>query len=320
MNKLALTAALLPMMALGLTGCVEDTQPRLQDPVEGSFSLYTPALDNYTYYLTPEGTLTLTTSGQPDYGVATPTQYQVEVSLTDTWTDAEDPENPGVMIPDTYYVLQTVETQSIITVKDRELSAGMCKLMGINEEEDKDLFSDQAIPVYVRVAAYVADPSQESGYVPGSKIYSNSVKISSVKPYFVVPKPGQLYIIGDYQGWDIAGNDKTVWLTETGIGTGIYEGYVNMTTGQASSGFRFYTEVAKDGWGKDGQLPSVGARANDGDNEEVTLDDDAYSGTCTAGKGNWSIKEYPGGWMKIVVNMKDWTISITYEPDYTPEV
>ncbi|MCM1377981.1 MAG: SusE domain-containing protein [Clostridium sp.] len=316
MNKLALTAALLPMMALALTGCKDDTQPRLETPKADSFELYAPAMNNYTYYLSADGTIELTTSGQPDYGVATPTQYQVQVSLTNEWKEKEDPENPGVMIPDTYYILKTVNTQSIITVKDVEMATAMCSLMGIQEPEDEALFNPNAVRVYVRVAAYVADPASLTGYVPYSYILSNVITLNSVKPYFVVPKPGELYVIGDYQGWDVKGTDTTVALIETEIGSQIYEGYINMTADQAKTGFRFYTELGD--WGSDGSLPSVGAAANDGDNQSVEMDEGIYNGSCTQGKGNWSIQNFEGGWMRITVNMIDMKVTFRAEPGYVP--
>lgn len=316
MNKLALTAALLPMMALALTGCKEDTQPRLQEATAGTFELFEPATNNYTYYLSPDATITLTTNGQPDYGVATPTQYQVQISLTDEWKDQEDPENPGQTIPDTYYNLPTVNTQSVISVKGNELAAAMCSLMGIKDVEDEPLFNGDPRPVYVRVAAYVADPKEEKGYVPYSYIVSNSMKLNSVKPYFVVPKPGELYVIGDYQGWKIEGNDQTAVLTETAIGSNVFEGYVNMTEGQANSGFRLYNALGD--WGSDGSLPSIGAGAADGENIEIALEDNSYEGECVKGKGNWKITNFPGGWLKITVNLTDMTINFSYEPDYTP--
>lgn len=316
MNKLALTAALLPMMALALTGCKEDTQPRLQEPVAGSFELYEPAMNNYTYELSPLGTITLTTSGQPDYGLGTPTQYQVQVSLTGEWKEAEDPENPGVMIPDTYYCLKTVNTQSVINVKDSELATAMCSLMGINDIEDENLFSAEPRPVHVRVAAYVADPAAENGYVDYSYILSNPITLKSVIPYFVVPKPGELYLIGDYQGWKIEGNDQTAVLTETEIGSQVYQGYVEMTKEQAGNGFRAYNALGD--WGSDGSLPSIGAAADDGDNQDVELTDDVYEGECVKGKGNWKITNFPGGWMKVTINMMDMIVTFQYDPDYEP--
>ncbi|MDE7381518.1 MAG: hypothetical protein K2N03_05245 [Muribaculaceae bacterium] len=330
MKKSLILAAILPMLGLGLTGCKDDTQPRLQPAPEGSFQIYEPALNNYTYYLQPEGTITLTTTGQPNYGVATPTQYEVEISFiedTEKWIDQNDPslyqnpDNPKEMtgIP-TSYKLQTVNTQSIIAMRAREIAVGMNAMMGVKTEEDAALFDATPRPLFVRVHAYVKDPASKTGILNYSEIYSNVLKLNAVQPYFVVPKPGEIFIIGDYQGWDINGNDKTVALTEeeNGIGSEIYTGYVEMTDAQAKTGFRFYKELGD--WGDDGNLPSIGANANDGDNASVEMEDGVYEGDCVKGKGNWNIQNYPGGWMKITVNLVEMKVIFQYDESYKPAV
>lgn len=321
MNKIALTAALLPMMALALTGCKDDTQPRLSAAPAGSFELYQPALNNYTYYLDPDGTINFTTSGQPDYGVATPTCYEVQVSLTNEWKEGEyDAEGEEVIAP-TYYSLGTVNTQSVIAAKSSEIAIAMCYLMGIREDEDEGLFKPEAQPLYVRVAAYVKDPKAEKGYVDYTYTLSNVITLPAVVPYFVVPKPGVLYMIGNYQGWNINGSADTYTISEeeNGIGSQIYTGYANLTPDQASGGFRFYKTLGV--WGDDDKYPGVGASGKDQNNPFSWLDatDNTLETECMPGKGNWNISDYPGGWMKITINLKDMTASFEYTPDYEPE-
>ena len=88
MKKSIIMAFMALAVSAAFTSCKDDTQPRLE-PAKGEFKLFEPADNNFTYYLTDNAnTITLTTSGQPDYGVATPTQYQVQVSLDDKWNDA----------------------------------------------------------------------------------------------------------------------------------------------------------------------------------------------------------------------------------------
>lgn len=318
MNKLALSAALLPMMALALTGCVDDTQPRLGAPAPESFKLYEPALNNYEYCLSADANIVLTTNGQPDYGVATPTQYQVQISLTNDWSGGAYDRDQEQDLSKIYYNITTINTQSVISVRGAEFAAAMCALMGIKEADDEPLFNPASRPVWVRVAAYVLDPKDPKGYVDYSYVVSNVIELKQVRPYFVVPKPGEIFIIGKYQGWNEKGNDQTVALIETGIGTKIFQGYVEMTPEAANEGFRFYTELGD--WGKDGELPSIGANANDGDNMEVELDDDTYEGDAVKGKGNWKVTNFPGGWMQITLNQKSspWTVTFKYDPDYTP--
>lgn len=310
---------------MALTGCKADTQPRLGEAPAGSFVLYEPALNNYTYYLTKNGTISLVTNGQPDYGVGTPTKYEVQVSLTDKWTvevdeEVVDEETGDILVKADYAKLRTVNTQSKIDVKSNELSIAICTLMGIREGAVEEDWPMHEMPVYVRVRAYIADPSAEGGYVPYSQIFSNTITLKSVLPYFVVPMPAEIYCIGDYQGWNIAGNEQTLTLSEeeNGIGSDIYTGYLNMTAQQASNGFRFYKEIAPDGWGNDGDFPSIGATANDNDNVDVELEDGAAEGECFKGKGNWKITNFEGGWFKATIDLNEMTYKFEAAPDYDP--
>lgn len=321
MKKIIFLAAMLPMLALGLNSCTEDTQPRLNAP-QGEFKLYEPALNNYTYYLTPDGLMTLTTSGQPDYGVATPTQYQVQVSYEadpSKWVEAETDEDGNVTTPANYYNIQTINTQSVISVKMREMAVAMCALMGITSEEDEGLFDPTAREVYVRVHAYVLNPANDSkpgagdGMVPYTEVYSNVVKLNSVQPYFVVPKPAEIYIIGKYQDWVITGNDKTVTLSEAenGIGSNIFTGYVNMSADDAKTGFRFYTVLG------DWETNSIGSQEED-KGKDFKMKEGELEAECVKGKGNFCISGFPGGWMKITVNLNSMTVLFQADDSYEP--
>ena len=71
---------------------------------------------------------------------------------------------------------------------------------------------------------------------------------------------------------------------DNGIGSNIYSGSFEISADDAASGFRFYTALGS--WGDNGVLPSVGAAADDGDNQAVTVSDSGvYEGACVAGKG-----------------------------------
>lgn len=318
MKKSIFLAALALVTGMAFTGCKDDTQPRLQAPT-GEFKLFEPANNNYTYDLTQNtNTITLTTSGQPDYGVATPTQYQVEVSLNDTWEpDEYAPDSEQIVKYATFYKLPTVNTQSIISMSALELNQAITVLQGVREEGQEDLYSGEARPIWVRVRAYVADPAAEDGYVPYSQVYSNSVKINSVQPKDVpsLPLPGVLYIIGDYQGWSENGNDQTATVTEeeNGIGSEIYTGYVEMTAAQAKSGFRFLTQLGS--WDK---KFNIGAADPDMNTESVEMEDDVYNGPLViGGQSNWGLTNYPGGWMKVTVDLNNNTVKFEYDPDYS---
>lgn len=311
MKKSLLTAALISVLATGLTGCKDDTQPRLGAPEPGSFKLYEPAMNNYTYYLTPDGVMTLTTNGQPDYGVATPTQYQVQVALTpdpEGWhEEVIDPETEAVLENATVVNLSTVDTQSVITLKMSDIAIAMNTMMGIHSDDDEGLFNPNPVPLYCRVIAYVADPKAEDGYVPYSRIESNVMKINSVQPYFVVPKPGELFLIGDISGWNIAATDYVLTEEENGIGSKIYTGEWVFTTAQANAGFRFYTVLG------DWESNSVGYQVDDA-GTTFSYEDDfsngVFSTPCVMGKGNWCISGWPENHkMKITVNLNNMSVS-----------
>lgn len=322
MKKSIFLSALALVTGLALTGCKDDTQPRLQAPAADSFSLYAPANNNFTYDLSNNAnSIILTTSGQPDYGVATPTQYQVQVSLNDTWNEGiKDPSTGEYVEYPSYYSLPTVNTQSVIHASALEINQAITYLQGIHEEGQEDLYDPSIRPIWVRVRAYVADPKAEGGYVPYSQIFSNSVKINSVQPSATpsLPLPAKIYIIGDYQGWDINGNDRTVALdeSENGIGSDIYTGYLYWNApADADQPFRFYTVLG------DWETNSIGSQVDDNP-IEVDMEEEngtmQYSGECVAGKGSWKISNFPAaGWMKLTVDLNTMTVLFQYDPDYS---
>lgn len=318
MKKSIFLSALALVSCLALTGCKDDTQPRLEPPVEGSFQLYAPANNNFTYDLTSNtNTIELVTSGQPDYGVATPTQYQVQVSLNDTWEEGVKNEAGEYATYPTYYSLPTVNTQSVIEASALELNQAITYLQGIHEEGQEDLYDSSVRPIWVRVRAYVADPAAEGGYVSYSQVISNSVKINSVQPSYTpsLPLPAKLYMIGDYQGWNIDGNAQTIVVdeSENGIGSDIYTGYVYWATASAANTpFRFYSALG------DWETNSIGSQVDDNP-ITVSMEDNVYNGDCVNGKGSWQISNFPdAGWMKITVDLNTMTVSFEYAPDYKP--
>lgn len=310
------------VLTMALTGCVADTQPRLQAPEEGSFKLYTPAMANYVYRLEKGATVTLTTSGTPAYGVATPTRYEVQVGPSadaKDWVDAHTVTegDAPVEVKATYFSLPTVNTQSVITVKDNDLAMGMNYIMGVQSEEDADKYDGSIQPCYIRVKAYVPDPKDPSGVCPYSVIYSNILTLSKVQPYYAVPKGAEIFVIGKYQGWSIDGNDDTVTLSEdeNGIGSNIYTGYVWFTAVTAKEGFRFYKQLGN--W----EANSIGCQVDDQD-KQFTISDGVYEGDCVfPGKGNWQITNWPedGGWMKITVNLNNMSVKFQLDTDREPK-
>ena len=321
MKKSIFLSALALVTGMALTGCKDNTEPRLQ-PAKGEFQLFEPAENNYTYDLTNnDNTITLTTSGQPDYGVATPTSYQVQVSLDNTWEEGEKDANGDYIVYPTYYSLPTVNTQSVITASALELNQAITYLQGIHDVEEIDLYDSSVRPLYVRVRAYVAYSAAEEGYLPYTQTYSNVITIKKVQPSLEasLPIPGVLYIIGNYQGWNIDGNDQTRTVTEAeyGIGSNIYTGYLPASAlNDPSNGyFRFYSALGN--WDNN----SYGHQVEDeGTAVEMTEENGviAYNGSVVKGKGAWVISNYPGdGWCKLIVDLNLMTVSFQYDPDYS---
>lgn len=327
MNKIKIMAGMALALTAGLaaTSCKDDTQPRLDAAEEGSFVLYEPANNNYVYELTDESTITLTTNGQPDYGVAAVTNYQVQISLDGTWKEeVTDPATGDVTEYATYYVLPTIGTQSVINAKGSEIAKGMCVLMGVRQEEDVDKYKDDVCPLYVRVRAYINDPASSNGILSYSEIYSNVMKINYVQPMLVVPVIGKIWMIGTYQGWDINGGGNTLMLTEeeNGIGSDVYTGYYFWDHTPAAEGdvdyIRFYSALGN--WDEN----SIGSAAAE-ENVTINLSDQpdgtfAWIGSCYYSKGNWIIGNFPegGGWMKATVDLKAMKVAFEYLSDYNP--
>ena len=278
-------------MALGLlfgmtfTSCKQDTQPRLEKPTE--FVLNIPPMAEQTYILTPQSGIDLTVS-QPNYGLGVVTNYQTQISFTESFADYRD--------------IETISTNAKINISGEEFAQAMCQLMGYVNNDTENLFSPEPRDVYVRVVASI--PGAEY-----STITSNVIKLN-VQPYKAVKLPGRLYVIGNVSGWDI--NNGAIYVEEASdaVGSKIYYGTVEFTPDQAAGGFRFYQSLGS--WGDDGQLPSIGANANDGDNAEVQINDEGvYTGSAVAGKGNWNITNWPGGNMKITVDLN--TMKVIFE-------
>lgn len=315
MNKKLILPALALLTALSFTSCKDDTQPRLQTPPANSFKIFEPAMNNYIYYLTPETTIEIVTS-QPEYGLGVVTSYEVQVSLDGKFEDAVTDKEGNITKEATYRTLPTIGNQAKIQILGKELATAMCSMHGINVEEDADKWDNPAIngvqPVHVRVHAFIPDPKEPSGYAPGSSIISDPIVIKRVQPYFAVNVPKIIYLIGNPQGWDVANGDMPLSEAENGIGSDIYTGHYNVSQDDlGGGGLRFYKELGD--WGKDGQYPSIGAAAADGENVEVPLDPETFEASivCVAGKGNFEVTGWhtEKAWMKFTVNLVNMTVS-----------
>lgn len=297
MKKLSILFACL-VAVLGFSSCQEDTDPQYKNPTQ--FVLNTPALVNQLYELSADGTIDLSWS-QPDYGYAATAAYKVQVSL-----DGVD---------STYIECGTEYKTCYAQVKASEVAEAICKLRGIESEDD---YTDEpARKLYVRVHAYISG-------IEGSDILSNAIVLNQVKEYCAIQSPGYIYLIGNVGGWtgpDAANADALanwrLFESATAIGSKIYSGVFDMppsSTMLDEQGnlqgllFRFYTELS--GW--DGGA-SVGMQVDDNP-VAIQLVDGVYNGTLVApGKGSIQILDWEGGSMKITVNLSSKTPSVIIE-------
>lgn len=300
----------------GFTSCKSDTQPRLEKPTE--FVLNTPPMANQTYVLTDgedggvaDGATSIQlTVSQPNYGLGVVTQYEVQVSLTNTWEDAVVDNDGNEITPATYESLMTVDSQAQINVSAFEMSVAVNTLNGLVDvdqaEEFEQNYAGKPQDVYVRVVAYI--PHAEYSRKP-----SNVIKLSVI-PYFVVAVPGEIWLIGAYSGWNIENGylasaadalcTGPVVLTEpeNAIGSKVYSATIKCSA-SGPGAFRFYTALGD--WENNG----VGSQVDDA-SVNVAIDEDnlTYDGDAVAGKGNWNLSNWAdvapnGGDLKMTVDL-----------------
>lgn len=313
MKKISLFTLLAMTFGLGLTGCKDDTQPRLEMPTE--FVLNTPAMANQTYIFRDDenyknlNDITFSVS-QPNYGLGTTPDYQVQIAKSEAdfaaWDAAEKSgntdEDNAILGKDELplaFTLETISSSAQITIPGEVFCSGVNDLYGFT----MDNYNHESVPVWVRVHAQVAN-------APYSAIWSNPINIT-VSSYIPVTAPGKLYLIGQPTGWDI--NADGVYLEETGIGTKIYFGNVYVKAGEFQ--FRFYSELG------DWESNAVGSQDTDAP-IDIQLKDGVYEGKVFVGKkkgdklgkGSWQISDWTGGNLEITVNLKEMTIKMQKAP------
>lgn len=281
---LALTAILL---GFTFTSCKEDTQPRLSKPTK--FILNTPPMADQLYIMAANTTINFTVS-QPNYGVATTPDYQVEIAKSADGFDKGE-----------YRTIESQTTDAKISISGEEFCLALCSLWGYTKPEN---FDNSPRPVFVRVHAWV--PNAEY-----SSIYSNVIELKQVQPYFAVKIADTIQLVGQPEGWKTEVIDA--WLLyETEPGSLVYQGTFEIPEGQFQ--FRFYDKFdASEPW----DWYSIGAQ--DDDNPvDISMTDGNYSGplfydpeTKKAGKGSWQIPNFAGGTVEMTVNLNSKMVSFT---------
>ena len=302
MRNISIYASLLLMAGVAFTGCKEDTQPRLDKPTE--FVLNTPPAADQLYIFRADdknnslNDITFTVS-QPNYGVATTPDYQVQLAKSEedfeTWDEMvadnnyEDGEYNGQDGLPLVVTLDPPVTTAIITVSGSVFCEGVNTIYGF----DEDNYNGEPVQVAVRVHAWIPNSNISS-------IFSNIIVLPKVSSYIPISAPGMLYIVGVCQGWNISQSDMV--LNETEIGSKIYHGTYEIEEGEFL--FRFYRALG------DWDTNSIGAQVVD-EPVDIELKGGVYEGPCVDGKGSWQVPGWGGGLVDMVVNLNTMTVTFT---------
>lgn len=274
------------LAVVGFTACEPDEDPKISMPTE--FVLNTPPFAEQTYKLSPTGVFEITCS-QPNYGLTLAPTYSVDLSLTPDFKVGEDGK------PEYYSIISG--PKAAMSLKESDMAVALCTLNGILDYNSYPEGGLPEAPLYVRAVATL--PSMPP-------CYSNTICLSGVVPYNPYREGGRvIYMVGDFTAWNAGDASSPYVLTETSRESNVYVGAFNVPAG--SKNFRLYYEMDPDkGWGENGELPSIGAMPNDGDNVEITLTDaEPLVVKAVAGKGNWyTSSSWAGGDVTFVVDLR----------------
>lgn len=131
-------------------------------------------------------------------------------------------------------------------------------------------------------------------FVPGSVLLTvnlNTMTVTFEQGAVDYSKYPCIYLAGNPSGWtepSAANADAYAsWKLYDLKGDGVYVTVEPVALG-ADNYWRFYKELS--GWGNDGELPSIGPNATDGDNTEAVFENGVFTGAAVPGKGSWFVK------------------------------
>ena len=282
---------------LGASSCSEVTDPvfKAPDSANTNFIIYAPQFQNQTYELSMDGTFQIELSEQPEYGFSAVTQYRVDVCLDDKFEEGKFqtlvPTGSGTLLS--------------LTMRDRDLAAALTAFQGATTPEE---YEDQGIQkVYLRGRAFIEG-------VAGSEFVTKNIEtLNNVQSFFYVPKPGVLYIVGNYQGdWIAPMPENEDALLEyalserdDAVGSKIYYGTIDFQTNAPI--FRFYTALGswdENSWG----VKHSGAEPTSDNPQEFDFAGSAGSSfehELQNTKDSFSFPDCPGGVLNFVVDMSD---------------
>ena len=196
MKKLTILMLLLAGPLLW-TGCGDDrdNNPVLQEPT--GFNLDTPAQANEVYDLKNLSSFELTCT-QPDYGYVAATTYRLQLSLEETFKEAD--EAAGTVA--NYATLSTAYIKPDLDVDAMEFAMALLDLWKASNENAE--LPETPLPVYIRLSATLSNNGM-------GQVYSNSIELPKVLGYNVEPPvslPEQMFLVGDFA----TGNSWGKWV------------------------------------------------------------------------------------------------------------
>lgn len=283
---------------LSFASCEDDKEPVYTPASSESFELLTPGLQNQYYELTENGTFDIDCKSMPNYGNAPmgPTIYGAQVCLSENFIDEVKDAEGNVVTAANYITINATNNSSKMTFKDSNLAEAICQLMGLTKDDAGYVFTDTK-QVYFRGTCRI------DGIAGSDVVSKNYVTLNKVMPYFAIPSPGFIYLVGAPEGW--AGPSEAnaahyeawkMFEKDDEIDSKVYYGTFQINQGDAM--FRFYTLLT--GWDND----SYGSQEEDNP-IECPLTNGTYSGKIVKGKGAFSFPDWPGGLMTIKVDMSD---------------
>lgn len=186
MKKLNIVTLLLTGSLLW-AGCGDDrdNHPVFQEPT--GFNLNTPAQATDVYDLENLSTIELTCV-QPDYGYVAATAYKVQLSLENTFKEADEAAGTTA----NYATLSTTYTLPQLKVDAVEFAMAMLSLW--KASNDNTDLPETPMPVYIRLNAALSNNGM-------GQIYSNIIELPKVLGYNVespVSLPAQMFMVGDF--------------------------------------------------------------------------------------------------------------------------
>ena len=307
MNKLIYLLAG-TLIATACTACENEKEPVYHNPT--SLKINTPALQNQYLATSADienrSTFVLETS-QPDYGYSAIATYGAQMCLSADFKEATDNEEAN-------YVTLTNQdpNNAVMSLRTYDLAVGICKLLGIQSEEDWAAYQgSKEIPVYFRATCEI--PGVEGSFI----VSDNAVTYNKVQVLYAVPTAGYIYIVGTVTGEKTPDAAQKSYydnfrLTEPVIGSKVYAGSFlfpacdpskDPTKVDDQSWFRFYTEL--NGWDdKNAQFGS-----NEANFFNLGIGDDFVDGLYTGkavwgGQGNWTIWFAEDTWMTLICSLE----------------